>query len=109
MKHLMLVRLFAQKIEILKTDRLIDLKNRVQYYEKEVLMSAIDNLSNEMLMLMIARIFPFYRRGKVRDLYNVGEDKLLLLHSDRVSSFDRDIGVVPGKGHVLGGYDFLVV
>ena len=22
-------------------------------------------------------------------------------HSDRVSSFDRDIGVVPGKGHVL--------
>ena len=23
-------------------------------------------------------------------------------YSDRVSSFDRDIGVVPGKGHVLG-------
>ena len=83
----------TKKIKILKTDRLIDLKNRVQYYEKEVLMSAIDKLINEEI--------TFYRRGKVRDLYNVGNDKLLLLHSDRVSSFDRDIGIVPGKGHVL--------
>ena len=89
----------TKKIEILKTDRLIDLKNRVQYYEKEVLMSAIDNLSNE--NANASENISFYRRGKVRDLYNVGEDKLLLLHSDRVSSFDRDIGVVPGKGHVL--------
>ena len=97
MKLLMPVKLFVQKIQILKTDRLIDLKNRVQYYEKEVLMSAIDNLSNENANEKIS----FYRRGKVRDLYNVG-DKLLLLHSDRVSSFDRDIGVVQEKGHVLG-------
>ncbi len=55
-------------------------------------MAAIDKVSNKI---------SFYRKGKVRDLYNVGSDRLLLAHSDRVSSFDRDIGTIPGKGHIL--------
>lgn len=42
------------------------------------------------------------RRGKVRDVYAVGEDRLLLVASDRVSAFDvimREL--VPYKGIVL--------
>lgn len=80
------------EVPIKKTDTLKDLKTRVQYFEKRALMAAIDKVSNEI---------SFYRKGKVRDLYNVGSDRLLLAHSDRVSSFDRDIGTIPGKGHIL--------
>ena len=45
---------------------------------------------------------PLIRRGKVRDVYAVGETRLLLVASDRVSAFDvvmREL--VPFKGAVL--------
>ncbi len=45
---------------------------------------------------------PCIRRGKVRDVYAVGDDQLLLVASDRVSAFDvvmREL--VPYKGAVL--------
>ena len=31
---------------------------------------------------------PFLHRGKVRDIYAVGEDKLLVIQTDRLSAFD---------------------
>ncbi|HMK60873.1 MAG TPA: phosphoribosylaminoimidazolesuccinocarboxamide synthase [Dissulfurispiraceae bacterium] len=41
------------------------------------------------------------RRGKVRDVYNVGEN-LLIVTTDRVSAFDVVLPVgIPGKGNVL--------
>ncbi len=40
-------------------------------------------------------------RGKVRDLYAVGED-LLLVATDRISAFDHVLGSgIPGKGRIL--------
>ena len=40
--------------------------------------------------------------GKVRDLYSVGEDKLLFVASDRISAFDHVLGsTIPDKGKVL--------
>ena len=45
---------------------------------------------------------PFLHRGKVRDLYAVGDDKLLVLQTDRLSAFDVILPTpVPGKGRVL--------
>jgi phosphoribosylaminoimidazole-succinocarboxamide synthase len=45
---------------------------------------------------------PFLHRGKVRDLYAVGDDKLLVIQSDRLSAFDVVLpSPVPGKGKVL--------
>ncbi|MCY4155906.1 MAG: phosphoribosylaminoimidazolesuccinocarboxamide synthase [Gammaproteobacteria bacterium] len=42
--------------------------------------------------------------GKVRDLYAVGEDRLLLVASDRISAFDVVLpDSIPGKGAVLTG------
>lgn len=38
--------------------------------------------------------------GKVRDIYQVG-DKRILITTDRVSAFDRIIGLIPYKGQVL--------
>jgi phosphoribosylaminoimidazole-succinocarboxamide synthase len=41
-------------------------------------------------------------RGKVRDLYAVGEDKLLVVQTDRLSAFDVILPTpIPGKGRVL--------
>lgn len=45
---------------------------------------------------------PLLGRGKVRDMYAVGEDKLLIVATDRISAFDVILeDPVPGKGEVL--------
>jgi phosphoribosylaminoimidazole-succinocarboxamide synthase len=45
---------------------------------------------------------PLLARGKVRDMYAVGEDKLLIVASDRISAFDVILDdPIPGKGEVL--------
>ena len=46
----------------------------------------------------------FVRSGKVRDLYAIGEDRLLLVASDRLSAFDVVLPTeIPDKGRVLTG------
>lgn len=45
---------------------------------------------------------PLLGRGKVRDMYAVGNDKLLIVATDRISAFDVVLeDPVPGKGEVL--------
>ena len=45
---------------------------------------------------------PLVGRGKVRDIYAVGSDRLLLVASDRLSAFDVVMGeAIPGKGELL--------
>ena len=45
---------------------------------------------------------PLLARGKVRDNYAVGEDRLLMVASDRISAFDVIMGEpIPGKGALL--------
>ena len=39
-------------------------------------------------------------QGKVRDCYIVG-DKRILIATDRISAFDRVLGLIPHKGQVL--------
>ncbi len=47
---------------------------------------------------------PLLARGKVRDMYAVGDDKLLIVASDRISAFDVILDdPIPGKGQVLTG------
>ena len=53
---------------------------------------------------MLASDLPLPRigRGKVRDIYAVGEDRLLLLTTDRISAFDVVMAeTIPIKGAVL--------
>jgi phosphoribosylaminoimidazole-succinocarboxamide synthase len=53
---------------------------------------------------MLASDLPLPRigRGKVRDIYAVGEDRLLLLTTDRISAFDVVMAeTIPMKGAVL--------
>ena len=45
---------------------------------------------------------PLVARGKVRDVYAVGADQLLMIATDRISAFDCILGSpIPGKGVVL--------
>ncbi len=44
----------------------------------------------------------FLHRGKVRDIYAVGRDRLLVVQTDRLSAFDVILpDPIPGKGEVL--------
>ena len=43
-----------------------------------------------------------HRRGKVRDIYEVGIDLLLIVTTDRISAYDHVLGTaIPDKGKVL--------
>jgi phosphoribosylaminoimidazole-succinocarboxamide synthase len=48
------------------------------------------------------RSLPLVARGKVRDNYAVGADRLLMVATDRLSAFDVVMGEpIPGKGEIL--------
>ncbi|GAB4397793.1 MAG: phosphoribosylaminoimidazolesuccinocarboxamide synthase [Anaerolineales bacterium] len=53
--------------------------------------------------LFVSSNLPITERtqGKVRDIYALHEDRLLLVTTDRLSAFDRILGSVPYKGQVL--------
>src|ERR1700743_134113 len=45
---------------------------------------------------------PLLARGKVRDNYAVGDDRMLMVATDRLSAFDVVMGEpIPGKGALL--------
>jgi phosphoribosylaminoimidazole-succinocarboxamide synthase len=45
---------------------------------------------------------PLLARGKVRDNYAVGDDRILMVATDRLSAFDVIMGEpIPGKGELL--------
>lgn len=47
---------------------------------------------------------PLVHRGKVRDIFAIGDDHLLIVASDRLSAFDVILpDPIPGKGEVLTG------
>ena len=44
------------------------------------------------------------RRGKVRDVYDLGDDRLLIVATDRISAFDSVMPTpIPDKGRILTG------
>lgn len=44
---------------------------------------------------------PNHYRGKVRDTYDLGDGRMVLISSDRLSAFDAILAVIPYKGQVL--------
>jgi phosphoribosylaminoimidazole-succinocarboxamide synthase len=60
------------------------------------------NLHSLPLLESSLRSLPLVARGKVRDNYAVGDDRLLMVASDRLSAFDVVMGEpIPGKGELL--------
>ena len=78
------------KVPIHNSDTLIDLKNRIQTLEKKVLIEAIHKMTTSMIY-----------RGKVKDVYRLDDDKMLIAHSDRLSACNRYVCDIEGKGFML--------
>jgi len=64
--------------------------------ERVELIAAIPHCLTE-TNLLLPQKYP----GKVRDTYDLGDGRLLLITTDRQSGFDRMLGAVPFKGQVL--------
>jgi phosphoribosylaminoimidazole-succinocarboxamide synthase len=64
--------------------------------ERTTLIEAIPNCLVETNLPLAAK-YP----GKVRDTYDLGDGRLLLITTDRQSGFDRMLGAIPFKGQVL--------
>jgi phosphoribosylaminoimidazole-succinocarboxamide synthase len=60
----------------------------------------VDPITTEVLAGVDLPFLGTRRRGKVRDLYELG-DRLIMVATDRLSAFDRILGLVPHKGQVL--------
>ncbi|MER0216750.1 MAG: phosphoribosylaminoimidazolesuccinocarboxamide synthase [Nitrosomonas sp.] len=59
-------------------------------------------MSETALFETTIKSLSFLHRGKVRDIYAVGDDKLLIVQTDRLSAFDVILPTaVPGKGKIL--------
>jgi phosphoribosylaminoimidazole-succinocarboxamide synthase len=60
-------------------------------------------MSNEVALFETSlKSLPLLHRGKVRDIYEVDDDKLLIIQTDRLSAFDVILPTpVPGKGKLL--------
>ena len=59
-------------------------------------------MTSEALFESKLRSLPLLHRGKVRDNYAIGNDRLLIVASDRLSAFDVVLpDPIPGKGRVL--------
>jgi len=69
-------------------------------------------MNNEVLLTTDFKDLKLFRRGKVRDVYDL-DDKLLVVSSDRISCFDVVLSCgIPHKGNVLSSiscfwFDFL--
>ena len=60
------------------------------------------SLSSPAVHTTSIRSLPLLARGKVRDNYAVGDDRILMVASDRLSAFDVVMGEpIPGKGALL--------
>jgi phosphoribosylaminoimidazole-succinocarboxamide synthase len=59
-------------------------------------------MSSAALLQSNLHSLPLLARGKVRDNYAVGDDRILMVASDRLSAFDVVMGEpIPGKGALL--------
>lgn len=94
------------EVPIFENDTLDTLTKRVNYFEKPTLLKAILKLLNahqeQVLLSKSNRLnHILVKRGKVRDVYDIGFNLLAMVNTNRFSSFDRHICEIPYKGMVL--------
>ena len=65
-------------------------------------MNTVTNDLTDILFESDLKSVPLVHRGKVRDIYGIGDRHLLIVASDRLSAFDVVLPTpIPGKGRVL--------
>jgi len=86
------------EIPINDDDTLVSLRNKIRYYEKFVLIKAIDKVLNA---TNLGNYNKFLYTGKVREVFDIGYGLIAMVHSNRQSAFDRFICDIPIKGNIL--------
>jgi phosphoribosylaminoimidazole-succinocarboxamide synthase len=69
--------------------------------QRQMLLDAIPKCLTATDLPLTAKTFSTKYAGKVRDTYEMSDDRLLLVTTDRQSGFDRLLGAIPFKGQVL--------
>lgn len=88
-------------VPIYQTDSLKDMTARVKSHEKGLMISAIQKIIAKHNLTHVELLKKQVYSGKVRNVYDIGFDCLLLEATDRTSAFDRHICNVPNKGGLL--------
>ncbi len=57
--------------------------------------------ANNVLAEAVIPELPNHYRGKVRDNYDLPDGRRIIIASDRVSAFDKNLGAIPCKGQAL--------
>ena len=83
-----------------KNDTLNSLKSRINNKEKALVNYIMAELTGAM-KINVKENFSLIRKGKVRDILDLGYGYLGFYHSNRLSSFDRHICDIEGKGFYL--------
>src|SRR5947199_5642333 len=63
--------------------------------------SALTSYAHHTLQDAVIPELPGYYRGKVRENYDLPNGTRILIATDRISAFDRNLAVIPLKGQVL--------
>jgi len=92
--------IYQSEVPILIDDTLESLKARIQIVEKSVLILAIIKQLS-VISDQHHNVIRLIAKGKVRDIYDVGSDVLLMDATNRLSSFDQNLCEIPQKGCVL--------
>lgn len=90
-------------IPIFMNDTEDSLRRRIRYFEKPLLINGIQKYFAEYDLTNNANINikKLIYSGKVREIYDIGDDKLLIVATNRQSAFDRHICDIDGKGILL--------
>uniref|UniRef100_A0A6C0CKA9 phosphoribosylaminoimidazolesuccinocarboxamide synthase n=1 Tax=viral metagenome TaxID=1070528 RepID=A0A6C0CKA9_9ZZZZ len=91
----------SAKVPIERDDTLETLTKRVKAAEKGVLISALQTLISKNTEQNIEIRDGLVYEGKVRNVYDVGFNRLVMEASTRTSAFDRHICNIPDKGAML--------
>jgi phosphoribosylaminoimidazole-succinocarboxamide synthase len=90
------------EIPIYYDDSIDSLRQRIQYFEKPILLHSISKLlalsKKELILSGKPRLIY---KGKVRNMYDMGYNLIALESTDRQSAFDRHICTIHGKGEIL--------
>jgi phosphoribosylaminoimidazole-succinocarboxamide synthase len=64
-------------------------------------LAALANYAGNVLKEALLPELPNYYRGKVRENYDLGDGRRIIIATDRLSAFDRVLTAIPLKGQVL--------
>ncbi|AYV82303.1 MAG: hypothetical protein Homavirus27_4 [Homavirus sp.] len=96
------------EIDFNKDETLQTIENKVRYYEKFVLINAINKVLNKVTTTVLGVIpekppdkYPLVYKGTVRDVYDLNYNLIAMVQTNRQSAFDRHICDIPNKGTIL--------